>query len=128
MADIRKRKGKKGTTYQVRYPSKSAATGYAFATFATLKEARAFTENLGSVKDRAGCMSMRVPDAVDRWLDICEKIGRDGRETVEAMTLKTINGVPRSSRNIAGPRNCTSWNQRTSFSSEAGSSKTKLGI
>jgi integrase len=88
MADIRKRKGKKGTTYQVRYPSKSAATGYAFATFATLKEARAFTENLGSVKDRAGCMSMRVPDAVDRWLDICEKIGRDGRETVEAMTLK----------------------------------------
>jgi integrase len=88
MADIRKRKGKKGTTYQVRYPSKSAATGYAFATFATLKEARAFTENLGSLKDRAGSMSLRVPDAVDRWLDICEKIGRDGRETVEAMTLK----------------------------------------
>lgn len=88
MADIRKRKGKKGTTYQVRYPSKSAATGYAFATFATLKEARTFTENLGSLEDRAGRMSLRVPDAVDRWLDICEKIGRDGRETVEAMTLK----------------------------------------
>jgi hypothetical protein len=123
MADIRKRKGKKGTTYQVRYPSKSAATGYAFATFATLKEARAFTENLGSLKDRAGSMSLRVPDAVDRWLDICEKIGRDGRETVG-----TINDAPGSSRNIAGRRNCMSWNQRTSFSSEAGSWKTKHGI
>jgi integrase len=88
MADVRKRKGKKGTTYQVRYPSKSAATGYAFATFATMKEARAFTENLGSLKDRAGSILMCVPDAVDRWLDTCEKIGRDGCETVEAMTLK----------------------------------------
>ena len=29
-----------------------------------------------------------VPQAVGLWLDICEKIGRDGRETVEPETLK----------------------------------------
>ena len=29
MADIRKRKGPKGDSYQVRYPSKAAKTGYA---------------------------------------------------------------------------------------------------
>src|SRR5450631_3851272 len=88
MTDIRKRKGKKGVTYQVRYATNSVAAGYAYATFTTLKEARAFTENLGSLRDRAVRISLPVPDAVDRWLDTCEKIGRDGRETVETMTLK----------------------------------------
>jgi integrase len=29
-----------------------------------------------------------VEDAVDLWLDVCERIGRDGRETVEPETLK----------------------------------------
>ena len=45
MADIRKRVGKKGTTYQVRYPSKAVKSGYAFKTFVTLKEARGFLES-----------------------------------------------------------------------------------
>ena len=45
MADIRKRTGKKGTTYQVRYASKTAKGGYDYATFDTLKEARAFLES-----------------------------------------------------------------------------------
>jgi len=45
MADIRKRQGKKGVTYQVRYPNKSTKSGFSFATFKTMKEARAFTEN-----------------------------------------------------------------------------------
>ena len=45
MADIRKRNGLKGTTYQVRYPSKTTKSGYVYATFATLKEARAFRED-----------------------------------------------------------------------------------
>ena len=42
MADIRKRTGAKGTTYQVRYPTPGTKSGYAYATFSTLKEARAF--------------------------------------------------------------------------------------
>lgn len=88
MADIRKRKGAKGTTYQVRYPSKKVKSGYAYATFETLKEARAFSENLGSLKESPDGASMPVADAVDLWLRICEKIGRDGREKVELETYK----------------------------------------
>lgn len=88
MSDIRKRTGAKGTTYQVRYPSKATKSGYAYATFDTMKEARAFSENLGAVKEAPMGAKLDVPSAVDRWLDICEKIGRDGRETVEPETLK----------------------------------------
>lgn len=88
MADIRKRIGAKGTTYQVRYPSKTVKSGYAYATFETMKEARAFSENLGAVKEPPAGAKLDVSTAVERWLDICEKIGRDGRETVEPETLK----------------------------------------
>ena len=88
MSDIRKRVGKKGITYQVRYPSTKTKSGYTYATFDKLKEARAFTENLSSLR---GCVSSdlsTVSEAVQLWLDICEKIGRDGREKVEPETLK----------------------------------------
>lgn len=90
MSDIRKRVGAKGTNYQVRYPSNSAKSGYAYKSFKTLKEARAFTENLGSVREREHATSSvnTVPAAVQLWLDICEKIGRDGREKVEPETFK----------------------------------------
>jgi integrase len=88
LADIRKRTGAKGTTYQVRYPSKAVKSGYAYATFDTMKEARAFSENLGAVRESPSGTKLDVVAAVDRWLAICEKIGRDGRETVEPETLK----------------------------------------
>lgn len=88
MADIRKRKGSKGITYQVRYASQTAKSGYAYATFDTLKQARAFTENLGSLVEAPGGAVMTVPDAIDLWLRICEKLGRDGREKVEKETYK----------------------------------------
>jgi hypothetical protein len=48
MSDIRKRTGAKGTTYQVRYPSKSSPSGYAYKTFETRKEALAFREDAAS--------------------------------------------------------------------------------
>lgn len=89
MSDIRKRTGKKGATYQVRYPSKAAETGYAYRTFNTLKEARAFLESgraLAAGQSRRVEISA-VSEAVERWLQICEKIGRDGREKVEPATL-----------------------------------------
>ncbi|MCP5299066.1 MAG: site-specific integrase [Chromatiaceae bacterium] len=88
MADIRKRVGKKGTTYQVRYATTATKSGYAFKTFETLKAARAFTENLGALPQRVSSEIQSVPQAVQLWLDICEKIGRDGREKVEPETLK----------------------------------------
>lgn len=88
MADIRKRTGAKGTTYQVRYPSNATKSGFAYATFATLKEARAFTQNLGSLNEVPGAKALTVNEGIDLWLNICEKVGRDGREPIERETLK----------------------------------------
>ncbi|ABS65781.1 integrase family protein [Xanthobacter versatilis] len=87
MADIRKRAGAKGATYQVRYVV-NAGRGYSYASFRTLKEARAFSENLGSLVAAPDSGVVSVADAVDRWLAICERTGRDGREKVEAETYK----------------------------------------
>lgn len=44
MSDIRKRTGKKGPTYQVRFADPTSTTGYSYKTFATAKEARDFRE------------------------------------------------------------------------------------
>lgn len=91
MSDIRKRVGKKGTTYQVRYPSSSTKSGYTYATFQTRKEAVEFIES-GKTK-RASSASpypdiKTVRDATEKWLRICEKEGLNGREPVTAYTLK----------------------------------------
>jgi integrase len=91
MSDIRRREGNKGVTYQVRYPSASTKTGYAYKTFRTMKEARAFRDQ-SATSLYAGPVDTSVrtiPQAIDRWLDICEKEGRDGRDPVTAYTLAT---------------------------------------
>lgn len=91
MADIRKRVGRKGTTYQVRYPSNTTKSGYAFKTFDTLKEARAFRDNSGALQ-HAGPLNPEistVEQGIDTWLEICAKEGRDGRDPVTPYTLKT---------------------------------------
>ncbi|SPH17929.1 Transposase from transposon Tn916 [Defluviimonas aquaemixtae] len=90
MSDIRKRTGAKGTTYQVRYPSSATKSGYAYKTFSTQKEARAFLEGgntkLSCQNRESGVTS--VGDAIDFWLDVCEKEGRDEREPVSPATLE----------------------------------------
>jgi len=91
MSDIRKRTGKNGTTYQVRYASKATKTGYAYATFATRKEAVAFLEsgkaqNAGGSRDRDKAIT--VPEAIDRWLSICEREGRHGKDPVTRAVLE----------------------------------------
>lgn len=91
MADIRRRVGKKGTTYQVRYPTSTTKSGYAFKTFDTLKEAREFqgkqqaSPNTGAIDNSV----KTVAEAINRWLEICLKEGRDGRDPVTAYTYKT---------------------------------------
>lgn len=75
-------------TYQVRYPTTAARTGFAYKTFRTMKAARAFTQNLGSLPEEIKSDIRTVPQAVIEWLNICEKIGRDGREKVEPATLE----------------------------------------
>src|SRR5688572_1454677 len=89
MANIRKRAGKKGTTYQVRYPDPSSNTGYSYKAFDTAKEARAFREDAparATMAEKGGGI-VTVSDAVTRWLEICEKEGLDGREPVTKYTL-----------------------------------------
>ncbi|MEQ8694496.1 MAG: site-specific integrase [Gammaproteobacteria bacterium] len=90
MADIRKRTGLKGTTYQVRHPSKTTKSGYAFRSFPTLKEARAFLESGAAQCQRKNTAypSMSVSEGLKKWLEVCEKEGRDGRDPVTSYTLK----------------------------------------
>jgi site-specific recombinase XerD len=89
MADIRKREGAKGITYQVRYPSKAVQSGYAYKTFLTLKQARAFREDSAA---RSTIMPRNseitaVKEGIQKWLDVCEHEGRDGRDPVSPATL-----------------------------------------
>ena len=90
MADIRKRNGPKGITYQVRYPNKTSETGYAYKTFLTSKEAREFRENSAG-RPTAGPMSKeirKVEQGVQKWLEVCEKEGVNGRSPVTAGTVE----------------------------------------
>lgn len=84
MSDVRKKIGKKGVTYQVRYADKGSKSGYSYKTFATAKEARQFRE---SPKETRAGGGISVPQAIDKWLSICEKEGRDGRPPVSKATL-----------------------------------------
>lgn len=90
MADIRKRVGTKGTTYQVRYPSKTTKSGYAFRTFDTLKEARTYVQSGKTLETKSSHHSdiTTVRQATDLWLKICEKEGLNGREPVTPYTIK----------------------------------------
>lgn len=91
MSDIRKRVGKKGTTYQVRYPSKATKSGYAYATFETLKAARDFIES-GKARSKdcfSGSELTTVAEAVEKWLEICVREGCDGRDPITRYTEKT---------------------------------------
>lgn len=88
MADIRKRNGNDGPVYQVRYSSKSAKSGYAYKSFKTRKQARAFLESGGAQSHQAVRSEIKtVAQGVQKWLDVCEKEGRDGREPVTRYTL-----------------------------------------
>jgi len=94
MADIRKRTTGKGVSYQVRYLDAAARSGHAYRSFPTRKAAQAFkaerdVEESGLIRGLGLQTEIRsVPQAVDLWLDICERVGRDGREPIEVMTLK----------------------------------------
>ena len=93
MSDIRKRIGKKGTTYQVRYADPLSKTGYSYKTFDSAKAARAFRE---SAADQAAAKpsvsgKLSVEQGTALWLDICEKEGLNGRDPVTAYTLENYN-------------------------------------
>jgi len=88
MADIRIRKNK-SKPYQVRFSDPATASGFAYKSFRTMKEARHFEamQLINETERTPSQKRTRIDKAVSKWLDICEKIGRDGREVVEPQTL-----------------------------------------
>lgn len=88
MSDIRKRTGKKGTTYQVRYADDSSKVGYSYVSFRTLKEAKAYSQDSQSWKIKSTADDKTVSEAVDMWLKICQTEGREGRDPVSNATYK----------------------------------------
>jgi len=89
MADIRKREGATGVRYQVRYAR--PGRGHGFKTFTRRRDAQHFVESLSTHKHLDSKIKT-VPDAVDKWLDICEHEGRDGRPPVSLAVLKLYRG------------------------------------
>ncbi len=93
MADIRRRQNSDGSIgYQVRYIDKSNKSGFGYKTFTRSKLAQQFKaekdlEETGLAAPTAMASDLSVSDSIELWLNICEKIGRDGREPVETMTL-----------------------------------------
>lgn len=97
MSDIRKRVGRKGTTYQVRYPSKNTKSGYAYKTFDTAKGARAFVES-GKTQQGHGSHHSEirtVEQAIDLWLEVCEHEGRQGKDPVTKAVLENYQRMAR---------------------------------
>lgn len=88
MPDIRKRTGKKGVSYQVRYADSTSSTGFSYASFRTLKEAKSYLHDSQSWVSKSASKDMAVPEAVDMWLDVCQTEGREGRDPVSPATYK----------------------------------------
>src|ERR1700730_4339602 len=89
MPDIRKRSGFKGVTYQVRYPSKSTRSGYAYKTFRTLKEARHFAQHeLPKLRVSKSIEIRSVDQAIQKWLDTCAYEGRQGKDPASPGTVE----------------------------------------
>ena len=88
MTDIRKRTGKRGVTYQVRYPSKATKSGYAYKSFDTLKEARHWQAvELPKLRQPGRLGTVTVDGGIDRWLDVCRHEGRRGKDPVSKATM-----------------------------------------
>jgi len=86
MARIRVRSGKKGKTYQVVYLDPRTGKERC-QSFSLRKEAVTYQESIsvaGQLHDRD---SITISEAVDRWLFVCETVGRRGREPVEKSTI-----------------------------------------
>ena len=79
----------KGTTYQVRYASDAADGGYVYKTFTTRKAAREFLDK-GLPEERHHVDAkpeLSVRDAIQKWLDVCEYEGREGKDPVAEKTV-----------------------------------------
>lgn len=86
MAFIQKIKGKKGPIYKVHYTE--PLTGRRRCrSFDRRKDADAFRDS-PKVTAKSQSRSYIVSDLIDHWIDVCGKIGRNGREPVARATLR----------------------------------------
>ncbi len=87
MTDIRKRTGKRGVSWQVRF--KDARTGKRhYKSFPRRKDAEAFISETTLPQYIADSQTITVAEAADRWLKVCKTTGRKGREPIELSTAR----------------------------------------
>lgn len=99
MSDIRKRTGKKGQTWQVRY-NDSHSGKVRYKTFPRRKDADVFLLDVLRSDYIHDTDTVTFTEAADRWLHVCKTTGRKGREPVESSTarkyeehIKIIKGI-----------------------------------
>lgn len=86
IAFIQKIDGKKGPIYKAHYTD--PLTGKRRAkSYKRRKDAQAFLES-SKVTGHSGNAAITLSDAVDHWINICETVGRKGREPVAKSTIK----------------------------------------
>ena len=88
MADIRIRENT-NKPYQVRFIDRTKSSGYGYRSFLRARDAKAFKAEKDLEEDRGApaAASLSVPDAITRWLVICETEGTDGNDPVTDYTL-----------------------------------------
>lgn len=87
MADIRKRKGPSGTKWQVRYKHPTSGK-VRYKSFLRRMDADAFLAKLHRTEFMDIRDTVTMSAASQRWLEVCERTGRKGREPVEGSTLR----------------------------------------
>ena len=87
MAFIQKVDGKSGPIYKVHY--KEPLTGKRRAkSFRRQKDAQHFRDNVPKTEYLHDADTVTVSEAAEKWLQVCEDIGRRGREPIEKSTLR----------------------------------------
>ena len=87
MADIRKRNGPRGVSWQVRFHDPNSGK-LRYKSFPRRKDADAFLTTLSSSGFLHDKDTVSVAVAAERWIHVCGTTGRKGREPVEASTLR----------------------------------------
>lgn len=108
MASIEKRKNKTKTSYRVRYWSgrrnEQGKRLYDYSEWMNKRrDAQYFLEHLSEKKKRKSNL-LSIDNVLDTWLRICEKEGRDGRNTIRYGTLKNYRSITNVARDY-------SWNR-----------------
>ncbi len=113
MASIERREQKTKTVYRVRYwagrRNKNGNRLYDYSEWTDKrKNAQEFLENLGQRRIRKSTISS-VDEVLDTWLEICEKEGRDGRNTVRPGTIKRYKSITKVARSYDWNGSPSEW-------------------